>query len=91
MYIYTHMHARPPTIRLFTHILTHMSTHMYIYKRRSRHFAGTRYLKRGVSDTGKVANDVEIEQVVEDEEAEMREDDAFVSFVQVRCYVRVCG
>jgi hypothetical protein len=28
--------------------------------RRSRHFAGTRYLKRGVSDQGKVANDVEV-------------------------------
>ena len=33
--------------------------------RRSRHFAGTRYLKRGVTDNGKVANDVEIEQIVE--------------------------
>ena len=29
--------------------------------RRSRHFAGTRYLKRGVSDCGRVANDVEHE------------------------------
>ena len=33
--------------------------------RRSRHFAGTRYLKQGVTDNGKVANDVEIEQIVE--------------------------
>ncbi|KDP33975.1 hypothetical protein JCGZ_07546 [Jatropha curcas] len=32
--------------------------------RRSRHFAGTRYLKRGVNEKGKVANDVEIEQIV---------------------------
>jgi hypothetical protein len=32
--------------------------------RRSRHFAGTRYLKRGVSDCGKVANEVEMEQAV---------------------------
>jgi phosphatidylinositol 3,5-bisphosphate 5-phosphatase len=31
--------------------------------RRSRRFAGTRYLKRGVSDDGNVANDVEVEQV----------------------------
>ena len=38
-----------------------------LINRRSRHFAGTRYLKRGVADTGKVANDVETEQVVEDE------------------------
>lgn len=31
--------------------------------RRSRHFAGTRYLKRGASDEGRVANDVELEQI----------------------------
>lgn len=28
-------------------------------------FAGTRYLKRGVTDAGFCANDVEVEQVVE--------------------------
>ncbi|GLT97150.1 hypothetical protein SLE2022_147320 [Rubroshorea leprosula] len=32
--------------------------------RRSRHYAGTRYLKRGVNEKGRVANDVEIEQIV---------------------------
>ncbi|XP_043719353.1 phosphoinositide phosphatase SAC3-like isoform X2 [Telopea speciosissima] len=32
--------------------------------RRSRHFAGTRYLKRGVNEKGSVANDVETEQIV---------------------------
>ncbi|KAJ3695764.1 hypothetical protein LUZ60_001141 [Juncus effusus] len=32
--------------------------------RRSRHFAGTRYLKRGVNKKGRVANDVETEQIV---------------------------
>ncbi|KAE8722902.1 Phosphoinositide phosphatase SAC2 [Hibiscus syriacus] len=32
--------------------------------RRSRHYAGTRYLKRGVNEKGKVANDVETEQIV---------------------------
>ncbi|CAM6086971.1 unnamed protein product [Calypogeia fissa] len=37
--------------------------------KRSRHFAGTRYLKRGVNDKGKVANDVETEQIVLDEES----------------------
>ncbi|URE48892.1 SAC domain containing protein [Musa troglodytarum] len=31
--------------------------------RRSRHFAGTRYLKRGVNEKGRVANDVETEQI----------------------------
>ncbi|KNA09861.1 hypothetical protein SOVF_149670 [Spinacia oleracea] len=32
--------------------------------RRSRHYAGTRYLKRGVNDKGRVANDVETEQII---------------------------
>jgi len=32
--------------------------------RRSRYFAGTRYLKRGVNEEGKVANDVESEQIL---------------------------
>ncbi|RDB21467.1 Polyphosphoinositide phosphatase [Hypsizygus marmoreus] len=32
--------------------------------RRSRHFAGARYLKRGVNEEGNVANEVETEQVV---------------------------
>ncbi|KAK4705453.1 phosphatidylinositol 3,5-bisphosphate 5-phosphatase, partial [Phenoliferia sp. Uapishka_3] len=34
--------------------------------RRSRHFAGARFLKRGVNDQGYVANDVETEQIVSD-------------------------
>lgn len=33
--------------------------------RRSRHFAGVRYLKRGITDDGNVANEVEVEQVVQ--------------------------
>ncbi|KAL1371712.1 hypothetical protein HN51_001948 [Arachis hypogaea] len=32
--------------------------------RRSRHYAGTRYLRRGVNENGRVANDVETEQIV---------------------------
>lgn len=32
--------------------------------RRSRHFAGARFLKRGVNEKGHVANDVETEQIV---------------------------
>ncbi|KAI4344657.1 hypothetical protein L6164_011856 [Bauhinia variegata] len=32
--------------------------------RRSRHYAGTRYLRRGVNESGRVANDVETEQIV---------------------------
>lgn len=34
--------------------------------RRSRHFAGVRYLKRGVDEEGNVANEVETEQIVSD-------------------------
>lgn len=36
--------------------------------RRSRHYAGTRYLKRGVNDKGRVANDVETEQIIFEDE-----------------------
>ena len=49
--------------------------------RRSRHFAGTRYLKRGVNDSGHVANDVEIEQIVEDSSGALA---GLSSYVQVR-------
>ncbi|KAH7278461.1 hypothetical protein KP509_38G042400 [Ceratopteris richardii] len=35
--------------------------------RRSRHYAGTRYLKRGVNEKGQVANEVETEQLVQEE------------------------
>jgi len=33
--------------------------------RRSRYFAGTRFLKRGINDLGQVANEVETEQIVD--------------------------
>ena len=51
--------------------------------RRSRHFAGTRYLKRGVNEAGFAANDVEIEQIVDDHWGR------FASHVQVRGSVPV--
>ncbi|XP_074591509.1 phosphoinositide phosphatase SAC2-like [Curcuma longa] len=37
---------------------------MTLIARRSRHYAGTRYLKRGINKKGRVANDVETEQIV---------------------------
>ncbi|XP_038996579.1 phosphoinositide phosphatase SAC2-like [Hibiscus syriacus] len=37
---------------------------LMLIARRSRHYAGTRYLKRGVNEKGRVANDVETEQIV---------------------------
>ncbi|CAI5986894.1 unnamed protein product, partial [Closterium sp. NIES-64] len=39
---------------------------LVLIARRSRHFAGTRYLKRGVNDRGRVANEVEVEQLLLD-------------------------
>ena len=37
-----------------------------VIARRNRHFAGTRYLKRGITSDGNVANDVETEQILEE-------------------------
>ncbi|XP_078447268.1 phosphoinositide phosphatase family protein isoform X2 [Wolffia australiana] len=54
-----------------------------LISRRSRHFAGTRYLKRGVNDRGCVANDVETEQIVLDEEAGTYKG-RMTSFIQMR-------
>ncbi|GMH81203.1 hypothetical protein TL16_g08856 [Triparma laevis f. inornata] len=51
--------------------------------RRSRHFAGTRYLKRGVSDCGRVANDVEHEQIIHSESTSTSHS-VFSSYLQVR-------
>ncbi len=51
--------------------------------RRSRHFAGTRYLKRGVNAVGHAANDVEVEQVVDDHWGR------FSSFVQLRASIPI--
>lgn len=51
--------------------------------RRSRHFAGTRYLKRGLNEIGKVANFVELEQIVYSQKS--KDDKPLVSsFVQIR-------
>lgn len=58
---------------------------MTIIARRSRYFAGTRYLKRGVNTEGMVANDVETEQLVEDcNFASLRNVTRFSSYVQIR-------
>ena len=55
--------------------------------RRSRHFAGTRFLKRGVNQRGYVANDVESEQIVQEMETTPLMPDSpsrFSSYVQYR-------
>lgn len=59
------------------------SLNIILLARRSRHFAGTRYLKRGVNEQGKVANDVEHEQIVHDE-SKAASKGIFSSFLQVR-------
>lgn len=59
------------------------SLNVILLARRSRHFAGTRYLKRGVSEQGKVANDVEHEQIVHDE-SKSASNGIFSSYLQVR-------
>jgi len=58
------------------------SLNLVLMARRSRHFAGTRYLKRGVSDRGKVANDVEHEQIIHDESTSP--EGVFSSYLQIR-------
>ncbi|QUC15903.1 uncharacterized protein UV8b_00144 [Ustilaginoidea virens] len=40
------------------------TAHITVIARRSRHFAGARFLKRGANNLGFVANDVETEQIV---------------------------
>ncbi|SCW03809.1 LAFE_0G18690g1_1 [Lachancea fermentati] len=42
------------------------SVYITLLARRSHHFAGARYLKRGVNNDGYVANEVETEQIVSD-------------------------
>lgn len=42
------------------------SIYITIIARRSHYFAGARFLKRGVNDQGRVANEVETEQIVAD-------------------------
>ena len=59
------------------------SLNVILLARRSRHFAGTRYLKRGVSEQGKVANDVEHEQILHDESKTVS-NGVFSSYIQVR-------
>ena len=41
------------------------SVYVTLVARRSRFFAGTRYLERGINGAGHVANDVETEQIVQ--------------------------
>ena len=42
------------------------SIYLTLIARRSSRYAGTRFLKRGMNESGEVANEVETEQVVHD-------------------------
>jgi hypothetical protein len=55
-----------------------------LISRRSRHFAGTRYLKRGLNEDGKVANFVETEQIVYVHHSSFDDKPVVSSFVQIR-------
>ncbi|CAO2824669.1 unnamed protein product [Amaranthus hypochondriacus] len=43
------------------------TVNLTLIARRSRHYAGTRFLKRGINEKGRAANDVETEQIVFEE------------------------
>lgn len=55
--------------------------YMTLVARRSRHYAGTRYLKRGVNVHGKVANDCEIEEILQHEDGTLA---TYSSYIQQR-------
>ncbi|KAF6141202.1 hypothetical protein GIB67_036219 [Kingdonia uniflora] len=52
------------------HTVSGRDFRLTLIARCSRHYAGTRYLKKGVNGKGRVANDVEIEQIVPEDVAE---------------------
>ncbi len=55
-----------------------------VIARRNRHYAGTRYLKRGICDDGNVANDVETEQILEEISTSCAEKPIISSYVHIR-------
>ncbi|KZV63559.1 hypothetical protein PENSPDRAFT_589722 [Peniophora sp. CONT] len=74
----------------------HRVIYVTLIARRSRHYAGARYLKRGVNDEGNVANEVETEQIVSEAlttpfsypgqhvSSERRPNPRYTSYVQYR-------
>eukprot|EP00759_Apiculatamorpha_spiralis_P000238 PhF_6_TR10050/c0_g1_i1/m.15486 len=59
---------------------------MILMSRRSRHYAGTRFMKRGMNEAGFVANHLEIEQIVYDMTSLSQGETVgnFTSYVQMR-------
>lgn len=62
---------------------------MTLLGRRSRLFAGTRYLKRGVNGDGNCANDVEVEQIVDVGRTIAGHAGKVAAHVQARCVRKV--
>ncbi|KAL9262277.1 Phosphoinositide phosphatase SAC4-like protein [Drosera capensis] len=62
--IHSHLQNTLWTVALATLSIAGRDFKLTLIARRSRHYAGTRYLKRGVNEKGRVANDVETEQIV---------------------------
>eukprot|EP01133_Synstelium_polycarpum_P017723 gene17723-21133_t len=60
------------------------SIDLILVARRSRHYAGARFLKRGINEDGHVANDVETEQIVQEPLCGNTMQAQFSSYVQVR-------
>eukprot|EP00731_Ephydatia_muelleri_P032040 Em0023g547a len=60
------------------------SIYVTMIGRRSKEFAGTRFLKRGANDEGHVANEVETEQVVHDASTTLHDSGRYTSFLQLR-------
>ena len=52
--------------------------------RRSKEFAGTRFLKRGANNEGHVANEVEIEQIVHNASSSLHASGRYTSFLQLQ-------
>ena len=61
-----------------------MTFALTIIARRNRYFAGTRYLKRGISDEGNVANDVETEQIFEEISSSCPDKPIISSYLHIR-------
>lgn len=55
-----------------------------VIARRNRHFAGTRYLKRGINNDGNVANDVETEQILEEISTTWSDQPMISSYIHIR-------
>jgi hypothetical protein len=58
--------------------------YLTLIARRSKKFAGTRFLKRGANFEGDVANEVETEQIVHDSSVSSFARGRFTSFIQIR-------